>query len=138
MKVLDTDILTLFLKGHAKVIQRRRHEDDQVVIAVVTRIEILQGRFATLLKAADGASLKEAQARLDQAEHDLRPFAVVPITDQVAAEFDRLRRIRNLRKIGRGDLLIAAIVLANRAVLVTRNTKDFALIPGLRVENWAD
>jgi predicted nucleic acid-binding protein len=35
-----------------------------------------------------------------------------------------------LKKIGRGDLLIAAITLANQATLVTRNEKDFCLVPG--------
>jgi len=35
-------------------------------------------------------------------------------------------------------LLIAAITLANRATIVTRNEKDFRKIPGFRVENWVD
>jgi predicted nucleic acid-binding protein len=35
-------------------------------------------------------------------------------------------------------LLIAAIVLANRATLVSRNLTDFRQVPGLQVENWAD
>lgn len=34
------------------------------------------------------------------------------------------------------DLLIAAIAIANNMVLVTRNTKDFADIPNLKLENW--
>jgi tRNA(fMet)-specific endonuclease VapC len=45
---------------------------------------------------------------------------------------------KKLRKIGRADLLIAAISLANRATVVSRNLKDFRQVPGLRVENWAD
>jgi tRNA(fMet)-specific endonuclease VapC len=36
-----------------------------------------------------------------------------------------------------GDRLQAAIALANGATLVTRNTKDYAGVPGLKVENWA-
>jgi len=43
-----------------------------------------------------------------------------------------------LRKIGRADLLIASIALASSATLATRNLKDFAFVPGLRTENWAD
>jgi tRNA(fMet)-specific endonuclease VapC len=49
-----------------------------------------------------------------------------------------LRQNKKLKKIGRPDLLIAAITLAARGTLVTRNLKDFRLVPGLRVENWAD
>lgn len=36
------------------------------------------------------------------------------------------------------DLRIACIALAHDATLVTRNTKDFAHVPNLKVENWAD
>jgi tRNA(fMet)-specific endonuclease VapC len=138
MKVLDTDALTLLLQGQAKVLERRKQESDEVVIAVVGRMEVLQGRFASLFKAADGKELKRGQQRLDQAERDLRAFRVLSITDAVAAEFDRLRQVKRLKKIGRGDLLIAAIAMANRATLVTRNVKDFRTVPGLQIENWAD
>ncbi len=55
-----------------------------------------------------------------------------------AAEFDRLRENRKLRKIGRADLLIACVALANRATLVTRNLKHFRQVPGLQVEDWVD
>jgi tRNA(fMet)-specific endonuclease VapC len=41
-------------------------------------------------------------------------------------------------KIGRADMLIASIYLANRAVLVTRNVKHFKQFPDLNVENWVD
>lgn len=35
------------------------------------------------------------------------------------------------------DLRIAAICLVHDALLLTRNTRDFAF-PGLRQENWLD
>lgn len=63
---------------------------------------------------------------------------VLPVTVAAAAEFDRLREHKNPKKIGRDDLLIAAIVLTHRATLVTRNVKDFRHIPDLSIENWAD
>ncbi len=45
---------------------------------------------------------------------------------------------RTSRKIGRAELLIASIALFRHATLVTRNLQHFQLIPGLRVENWAN
>jgi tRNA(fMet)-specific endonuclease VapC len=138
MKVLDTDTLTLLLQGHPKVLQRRQQESDEVVIGVATRVEVLQGRFASLFKAADGEELKRGQQRLDQADRDLRPFRVLSITDAIAAEFDRLRQIKRLKKIRRGDMPIAAIALGSHATLVTCNVKDFQTVPGLKIENWAD
>jgi tRNA(fMet)-specific endonuclease VapC len=77
-------------------------------------------------------------ARLQQSEEDLESFRVVPIGDAAATEFDKLRQNRKLKKVGRADLLIASIALAQKAVLVTRNVRHFGKIPGLRVENWAD
>jgi predicted nucleic acid-binding protein len=43
-----------------------------------------------------------------------------------------------LEKIGRTDLLIAAISLSARATLVTQNLRHFQQNPGLRLENWAE
>jgi tRNA(fMet)-specific endonuclease VapC len=40
---------------------------------------------------------------------------------------------RNGQKVATMDLLIATAALAERAALVTRNTKDFSRVPGLAV-----
>lgn len=138
MIIWDTDILTLYLRQHPRIVQRHQEAQDEVVISVITWIETMRGRFDTLLKATDGVALLRGQQRLDQAEKDLAFFRVLPITDRVAAEFDRLREHKKLKTIGRGDLLIASIALAYRVLLVTRNEKDFRQVPGLRIENWAD
>src|SRR5262245_31036512 len=137
MIILDTDTLTFLLRDHVRVLTRIRESTDEIAITIISRIEILQGRFATLLKAADGTELQRGQQRLDEAERALtRIPTVLPIDAGVAAEFDRLRQNKKLKKIGRADLLIAATTLANRATLVTRNLKDFRQVPGLQVENW--
>ena len=136
MILLDTDILTLFFSGHSRVVDRHRRAADEVAITSVTRIETLQGRFAAVLKAADGAGTLRAQEQLRHTEYELRAFRVIPFDARAAAEFDRLRQDKKLKKIGRADLLISCIALAHRATLVTRNRRHFRPVPGLTLDDW--
>jgi tRNA(fMet)-specific endonuclease VapC len=138
MFVLDTDTLSHLLRGHARVTQRRSQVTDDVVITVITQIEVLQGRFAAILKAANAEELQQAQHRLTESERQLALFDVLAVDAAAAAEFERLLNTKGLRRTGRGDLLMAAIALANRATLVTRNERDFRQVPGLLIENWVD
>jgi tRNA(fMet)-specific endonuclease VapC len=138
MFIPDTDTLSLLLPGHARVTERVALAAEEVVITLITLIEILQGRFAFVLKAEDSEKLLQAQQRLEESEKDLNRFTIRPIDPAVTVEFDRLRRDKKLKRIGRGDLPIAALALAHRATLVTRNRADFGRVPALRVENWAD
>ncbi|HZU37903.1 MAG TPA: PIN domain-containing protein [Gemmataceae bacterium] len=139
MKILDTDVLSLLFHNHPRVVTRYRQENDEIAVTIISRIQVLQGRFATLLKAADGAELLRAQQWLDIAVSNLIAIpTVLSIDAQGAVEFDQLLHHKKLKRIGRADLLIAAIALAHRATVVTRNLKDFRQVPGLRVENWAD
>ncbi len=137
MTLLDTDTLTLLMQGHARVTGRVARSA-RVAITVVTRIEVLQGRFASVLKAGDGEELLRAQHWLDESERYLSNLEVVPFDRSAAEEFDRLRRNRKLKKSGRADLLIASIALARGATLVTRNKRHFQPIAVLRIEDWAD
>jgi tRNA(fMet)-specific endonuclease VapC len=136
--LLDTDTLTLVTMGHPKVPRRLDLAEDDIAITIVTRIEVLRGRFDFVLKAADGSQLLIAQQRLGDAEARLAEVPVVLFDSDAADEFDRLLQNKSVRKIGRADLLIASIALAQRATLVTRNVRHFHTIPGLRVVNWAD
>ncbi len=137
MILLDTDILSLLMKGHEKITKRIAKEVD-VAITIVTRAEILQDRFASLLKAADGKELLLAQSWLDENERFMQGLAVALFDNDAANAFDLLRQNKKLKKIGRADMLIAAIALARRSTLVTRNTRHFREISGLHTENWAD
>lgn len=140
MFVLDTDTLPHLFLGHPRVTARRNSvPSPEIAITVISWIQALSGRFEFLLKAVTGDELLRAQGLLDLTWRSLASVALVlPIDDGAAREFDRLRENKKLKKIGRADLLIAAITLAERATLVTRNLKDFRQVPGLQVENWAD
>ncbi len=139
MHLLDTDTLTHLLANHPRVLNRLREVDDpNVGITIVTRIEMLQGRFDFLMKAANGSQLRRAQELLIRSEASLAALNVIPVDEAAAAHFDRLRMTTTLRKLRRADLLIASVALAHNAVLVTRNLRHFRLVPRLRVANWVD
>lgn len=138
MILLDTDVFSLLLAGKESIVKRLSRAEDEIAITVITKVEVLRGRHDFLLKATDGSQLLSAQRLLNQIQNDLRSWNVVEFDTAVATEFDRLRQIRHLRKIGHADMLIASIALAHRAVLVTRNLRHFQQVAGLVLENWAD
>ena len=61
----------------------------QVVLTMISRVAILQGRFASILKAANGAKLLLAQQRLDQTEAYLAPS---PFPFRVRNKFPEVSR----------------------------------------------
>jgi tRNA(fMet)-specific endonuclease VapC len=137
MYLLDTNILTALYAGNRKVIEKIRQLDNpQIATTIVNKAEIVQGRISFLLKANDGEQLIRAQGLLAETERLLIEMDVVSFGAAATAQFGILVANRSLRKAGRPDLLIASIALANKATLVTRNVKDFDIIPGLRIENW--
>lgn len=139
MHLLDTDTLTYLHAGHPRVIERLRElTDPDVGTTIITKIELLRGRFDFMLKAATGAELLRAQQLLARTEELLAQINIVLLDETAAVQFDRLRAVKRLRKIGRADLLIASIALAHRATLVTRNVRHFRQVPDLTVTNWVD
>lgn len=138
MFLLDTDIATLVFRKHERVLTRLSVVDaDEVALTAVTRLEILRGRIDAFVKAVDGTGLLLAVEGLAKAEAFLSGFRIVAVDQVAATRFDHLRADKKLNKMGAGDRLQAAIALATGATLVTRNTKDYAAVPGLKLENWA-
>jgi tRNA(fMet)-specific endonuclease VapC len=139
MYLLDTDTLTHLHAGNSNVLERLKSViDEEVGITIITKVEVLRGRIDYLVKAESGANLLKAQELLFRTETLLNELLIIPIDRSASIEFDRLRDISKFRKIGRADLLIASITLANRATLVTRNLRHFKQILGLKLENWVD
>jgi tRNA(fMet)-specific endonuclease VapC len=137
--ILDTDTLTHLHAGHPRVVQHLQKLDDpDVAIPIITRIELLRGRYDYLLKAATGGELLKAQQLLTRTESLLSLLPTLPFDQAASVRFDQLRTVKRIRKIGRADLLSASIPLARQATLVTRNVRHFRVIPGLQVVNWVD
>jgi tRNA(fMet)-specific endonuclease VapC len=64
----------------------------------------------------------------------LAEFHLADWTGATGKQFDEMRR--QGVKIGTQDLRIASIALVFDAIVVTRNQRDFAQVPGLKIEDW--
>jgi tRNA(fMet)-specific endonuclease VapC len=127
--MLDTDVLSGFLRGNTKVIARvdeQLKEYGFINLSIITYYEILNG---LLYKDAKKQLLKfEAFARLNR---------IIPLTRPMARKAAEIQA--ELRKkgteIGHTDTLIAGIALTSRLQLITNNTDHFNRIKGLDIGN---
>jgi len=139
MHLLDSDTVSHLWANHERVVDRlRRCEDAEIGTTSISKCEILRARCENLLKAATPEDVLKAQWRLDRSEEKLNELIVAPFDEAAAAHLSRLEQLPKLKNIGRADLLISSIALANNATLVTRNLRHFRQIPDLKVENWVD
>lgn len=141
MIVLDTDIVTLLSYGRNEKLRQRLdavEEGEELAVTLITRMEILQGRFESLMKAANEQELLKAMERFRTSEELLHSFHLPEVNEVAARHFKEMTTPKKRIKMKRGDMLIACIALAHQALLVTRNVKDYKPVTGLRVENWAD
>jgi tRNA(fMet)-specific endonuclease VapC len=134
--ILDTDSFSLYLRGRELVCRRIvAMRPDQLALAIVTVEESLTGWYSQIRRAQRDQDVVEAYRSLHRTFDLLRSFSVL------AFDLDANRRYQLLRKSHRrvagNDLRIASIVLNEGSTLVTRNTRDFAVIAGLPLEAWS-
>ena len=77
------------------------------------------------------------QIKFEQLYSETEHFILDDKAATIEAEIYRYLSKRG-QKIENTDILIAAITLANDAVLVTDNVKHFERAPNLKVVNWKD
>jgi len=136
--VLDTDVLT--------IIQRRAGEEfesladyldstaDDVFVSIVSFEEQMRGWLAAIAKVRAVEREVLPYLKLHELLDDFQTRPILDFDDAAAEKFNDYRRQRV--RVGTMDLKIAAIVTANDAILVTRNHRDFAKIPGLKLSPW--
>ena len=135
--ILDTDHISLHLRGHEPIRHRLLTTDPKLVsISIVSAEEILRGRLGQIRRARNGKARISSYYWL---EKTLAYFENVDIQsyDSKAENYFGIFCRQKIR-IGSQDLKIAAIALSCNAILVSRNLKDFEKVPGLTIENWAD
>ena len=133
--VLDTDHITLHFRGHSQVGKKLALiPPDEIATTTITAEEQLRGRLAQIKKTSATDALAVAHSRFRQAIYDLAKLNILEFNTAAIAVFQDLKQ-RRLR-VGSQDLRIAAIAIANGAIVVTRNRVDFGQIAGLKIEDW--
>lgn len=126
--LVDTDTCSAHLKHRGPVMNRFLQYMGRLHVSVITVGELM----TWALRANAPAQ------RLRAVEKMLRDVTALDLTEDVGREFGRLRA--ELLDAGRPtpemDLWIAAIATLHGLTVVTHNTRDFAHIPGLTLEDW--
>lgn len=93
------------------------------------------------------AELEYGIARSQQAERNryaldgfLTPLEVLAFDGDAPRHYGDIRHSLEIRgtSIGPNDLFIAAHARSLDATLITNNADEFARVPGLAIDNWAD
>lgn len=127
--LLDTNVCTQVVMGERGAIERLQTLDlEQWAISSLVFAELQFGLEKGRLRASSAEALKRFLA-----------FAPVASFDRSAAAKSAWVRAELERKgqpTGAIDQLIAGQALDLNATLVTRNTRHFKHIPGVRLESW--
>ena len=126
--LLDADTVSYALRGQGQVGARiLQHPPSDIAISSLTLAELGFGaerkRSARLRRAIRGFVQEVAVLPFDQTAAD--QFAIVASA-----------LTREGTPIGVLDTLVAAHALAFGLTVVTNNTRHFARVPGLKIENW--
>ena len=130
LTLLDTDTLSLHLKGHPRVlanVQACAQAYGGIHFSLITYYEVLNG-----LSAQDA---RQQLGRFQNLVLNSRLMPLTPDNTRLSAQISA-----DLRKAGQPiehtDMLIAGVALAGQMQLATNNTRYFERISGLQLVNW--
>jgi tRNA(fMet)-specific endonuclease VapC len=107
---------------------------DDIATSIVSFHEQVQGWLAFLSRARKPEQVVTAYAKLESLWRWFLKMNVLSYTPEAQARFAELKRqCPRLRAL---DLRIASIALSTNSTLLSRNLRDFRLVPGLTVEDW--
>ncbi len=140
MLVLDTNTPRDFLSASERGLRLRSRMQESGANAALTVITIEESMRGWLA---------EIQRRTRQPQDQIEVYRRMHLSVEMFARWTMFhwdaeavsiftQQRQNGVRIGTLDLKIASIAMAHDALLLTRNTVDFAQVPGLRFENWAD
>ena len=138
MIAFDTDVLSHLLIGNPRFVARAAsipHSEQCVPIVVVA--EAMRGRLHSIRQAESDQgklSIDMAYGLFMKTLEGVTRYTVLPYDTAAESCFQTWRTMK--LKVGSQDLRIAATCVAHDVTLVTRNARDFTLVPGLKLDIW--
>ncbi len=135
--ILDTDCFSLWQQNHPMMVQRVVVNAENLAVTIVTVEEVIRGRLNVIRQASEPSQADKlvlAYTKLWDTLDDFKNLNILKFDQNASTIYTKFHR--QIRLIGSQDLRIAAIVLANNAILVTRNNQDFSQVPDLVQEDW--
>jgi tRNA(fMet)-specific endonuclease VapC len=133
--VFDTDHLSLYSRNHPVLLNKLRSEQIPLITTVINLEEQVRGRLCQVSDAKNDIQQSTAYRWLTETIADLSTFQILQYESKAQEIFKKFKTQRV--RIGTQDLRIGSIALANEAVVLTRNLRDFEKIPGLTIEDWS-
>ena len=131
--------MTLWLLDTNMVSDWVRHPQGEVrhKVAAVGEANVLTS-IVVACELRYGAAKRGSMRLIERIENILQELDIQPLGPEADRHYARLRceLERKGTPIGNQDMLIAAHALALDANLVTANTREFARIEELKLENW--
>jgi tRNA(fMet)-specific endonuclease VapC len=129
--MLDTDISSYIMKrsSGAVLLKLKTVDLNDVCISSITKSELMYGVEVSPRRPRNEAEL----------DAYLKYVEVLDYPSSAAIDYARIRAFLKASGtvIGANDLFIAAHARCLDLTLVTNNTREFARVPGLKIENWA-
>ncbi len=136
MFILDTDHISLFQRNNPTVVANiLKTPVDKLATTIITVEEQLRGRLSRVRKSRNDEEIIRAYKNLSATLFYFHSITVIIFDEKSQTIFRNLRKQKI--RIGTQDLRIAAIGLAHKATIVTRNIKDFSSVPSLKLEDWS-
>lgn len=128
--LIDTDWVVDYLKGKSPIVEHlKASARDGLAVSLITYGEIYEGIYFG----------RDPQRHEVGFGNFLRGVNVLPLNRAIMRQFARIRGdLRSKGQLfGDPDLLIAATAMHHDLTLLTHNSRHFARIPGLRVDDIA-
>ena len=130
MYFVDTNTCIYFMNGKYPSVKDAflSISPKEIKIPSVVKAELLLGAYKSQTR----------EQTLKKVKSFLKPFEIVPFTDDMTDDYAEIRSELELsgKTIGANDYFIAATARSKKGILVTHNAGEFSRIINLEIEDW--